>query len=368
MEKSAIINNLVSVLKDGLNIDRLNELGFDALVSCESDEWNELLDLAISQGVGGIFFDGIQSVFRTYGNPLPETEWGKKIKTKFLSIILQLEQRNRRQIAAMCKMGDFLKRHGCNMMVMKGQACGLFYPNPLHRSVGDIDFYLFGDYERGNELVRNLGVHVDDSWYKHSEFSLDGESFENHQYFIATRGGKRYKQLNEKLCETLAAGNMECFPESNVLLPPVMFNALFLICHACAHFMSEGLRLKQVLDWVMFINKHQADIDWNELHHQCEHYKLNRFLIAMNAIAVDFFGVEKKVDEMLCESPYKDRMLTSILYDDDYIFNSGQGKWKQRYHIVSNMVKYRWKYRDIAQQSVIKQLWTNLFGFIFKTE
>lgn len=357
-----------SILGAGLNIKPVTDTVYNALKNYSQKEWEQLSDWAIAQGVGGIFFDGIQSVYRTHGNPLPDAEWGKNIKAKFLSITLQLEQRNRRQAAVMCKMGEYLKKHGCRMMVMKGQACGLFYPNPLHRSVGDIDFYLFEDYERGNELVRNLGIHVDDSWYKHSEFSIDGESFENHQYFIATRGGKHYKQLNEKLCETLAAGNMDCFPESNVLLPPVMFNALFLTYHAFIHFMSEGLRLKQVLDWVMFVNKHQADIDWNELHHQCEHYKLNRFLIAMNAIAVDFFGVEKKADEMLCESPYKDRMLTSILYDDDYIFNSGQGKWKQRYHIVSNMVKYRWKYRDIAQQSVIKQLWTNLLGFIFKTE
>lgn len=361
-------NRLVCILACGLQIRMVTKSDYDDLCGCSSDDWQKLFEIALKHNVGGVFYDGLQSIYSCFGDPLKDCGECKKLKATLLHTTLRLEQLNRKQTLTLRRMGTYLGDNGCTMMVMKGQACGLFYPNPLHRSVGDIDFYLFEDYERGNELVRNLGVHVDDSWYKHSEFSIDGESFENHQYFIATRGGKHYKQLNEKLCETLAAGNMDCFPESNVLLPPVMFNALFLTYHAFIHFMSEGLRLKQVLDWVMFVNKHQADIDWNELHHQCEHYKLNRFLIAMNAIAVDFFGVEKKADEMLCESPYKDRMLTSILYDDDYIFNSGQGKWKQRYHIVSNMVKYHWKYRDIAQQSVIKQLWTNLLGFIFKTE
>lgn len=360
--------NFICILKAGLNLSPITTSEAEALKSCGEEEWKAMADLAVKQSIAGVFFDGIQNLYHTHGDLLPKEDWAREIKGRLWSITSQLEHRNRKQIAVMNKVGTFLKEHDCQMMVMKGQACAMMYPNPLHRSIGDVDCYLFNDYEKGNELIRQTGVHVDDSWYKHSEFSINGETFENHQYFVTTRGGKHYKLLNDKLCETLAAGNMECFPESNVLLPTVMFNALFLTYHAFIHFISEGLRLKQVLDWVMFVNKHQADIDWNELHRQCEHYKLNRFLIAMNAIAVDFFGVEKNADGMLCESPYKDRMLTSILYDDDYIFNTVEGDWKQRFHIVYNMIKYRWKYRDIAQQSVIKQLWTNLMGFILKTE
>ena len=368
MKESNRLNNLISVLNAGLNIKPVTDTVYDTLRNCSQKDWEQLSDCAMAQGVGGIFFDGIQSIYHTHGNPLPDTEWGKKIKSKLLSIAIQLEQRNRRQLAVMCKMGEYLKKHGCRMMVMKGQACAMWYPNPAHRSVGDIDFYLLGDYAKGNEAIRKLGVHVDDSWYKHSEFSIEGEAFENHQYFVATRGGKHYKELNELLCKLAKDSSMEHYPNSDVLLPPLMFNALFLTCHAYAHFMSEGLRLKQVLDWVALLQQHQQDIDWDELHRICDRMKLNRFLEVMNTIAVKNFGVAKCVDAMRCDSPYVNKVMDSILYDDSYIFNTGEGKWKQRLHIVSNMVKYRWKYRDIAQQSVINQLWTNLMGFVFKTE
>ena len=52
------------------------------------------------------------------------------------------------------------------------------------------------------------------------------------------------------------------FPDSEILLPPVQWNAMFLTYHACAHFLSEGLRLKQILDWAMFLKKEQNNVDW----------------------------------------------------------------------------------------------------------
>jgi hypothetical protein len=396
---------LFTILKAGLNLSPITTSETEALKPCGAEEWRAMVDLAVKQSVAGVFFDGIQHLYRTYGDVLPKEDWAREIKGRLFGITMQLEQRNRKQVAVMNKVGSFLKRHGCQMMVMKGQACATMYPNPLHRSIGDIDCYLYNDYEKGNELIRQTGVHVDDSWYKHSEFCIEGETFENHQYFVTTRGGKRYKRLDAVL-KVLAEDGMEgregnslnsehtdsaharydssefdsALAHSqisnlnaqrsslNVQYPPVMFNALFLTYHACIHFVSEGLRLKQVLDWVMFVKVHQEEVDWKALHEMCKEFKLDRFLNVMNAIAVEVFGVEKKATEMVCESPYVEKVMNSILYDDDYIFNTTEGNWQQRFHIVSNMIKYRWKYRDIYQQSIVSQLWTNIVGFIFRTE
>ena len=68
------------------------------------------------------------------------------------------------------------------------------------------------------------------------------------------------------------------------------------------------------------------------------------------------------------ESPYAEKILRNALYEDDYVFSSGESSWKNRWHIVTNLFKYRWKYEEIYQQSVWKQLWWYASGFIFKTE
>ena len=282
-----------------------------------------------------------------------------------------MELRNHQQIVVMNDLAEKWKQQGCRVMVMKGQANGVFYPKPKHRNPGDIDCYLFENYARGNEIARQEGANVDESWYKHSVINYKGETFENHQYFVHTRDGKRGKRLNEELVEQLKDKSEEIrvIPGTVVEMPPVQWTAMFLTYHACAHFISEGLRLKQILDWVMFLNVHQSDVNWGAFYAFCDRNHLRVFADAMNTIAVKYFGIKVKNESSgFIESPYADKIMHSALYDEDYVFGSGKGNWYNRYHLIRNMFHYRWKYEEVYQTSVWKQLWWYTTGFIFKTE
>lgn len=256
-------------------------------------------------------------------------------------------------------------------MVMKGQANGTYYPKPEHRSPGDIDCYLFENYAKGNDIAKTVGAEVDESWYKHSQIHYKGEMFENHQYFVHTRDGKRGKRLEKELEEALDVpeNNYSHFtPHSSLLMPPVQWTAMFLTYHACAHFVSEGLRLKQILDWAMFLKAHQNDMDWKAYYGFCERNHLRRFADAMTDIAAKYIGVKITNPAIVKDSPYADKILRNALYEDDYVFSSGESGWHNRWHLVKNLWKYRWKYEEIYQTSVWKQLWWYASGYLFKTE
>ncbi len=271
----------------------------------------------------------------------------------------------------MDEMAGVWLEHGCRAMVMKGQTNGAMYPKPNHRSPGDIDCYLFENYAKGNDIARKVGADVDESWYKHSVISYKGETFENHQYFVHTRDGKRGKRLNQELVEQLKdkSEEIKVIPGTVVEMPPVQWNAMFLTYHACAHFVSEGLRLKQILDWAMFLKCHQNDVDWTAFYAYCERNHLKRFADAMTTIAVNYLGIKvTQNSQITTDSPYAEKILRNALYEDDYVFSSGESSWKNRWHIVKNLFKYRWKYEEIYQQSVWKQLWWYASGFMFKTE
>lgn len=47
----------------------------------------------------------------------------------------------------------------------------------------------------------------------------------------------------------------------HVYLPSPILHALFLMRHAATHFASEGINLRQVLDWAFFVEKHTKEID-----------------------------------------------------------------------------------------------------------
>lgn len=373
------MKNLFTLLRLGLGTSTTAEESLSDYIMLSSKQWMQLGDLARKQGVLGIMLDGVEKIEATpYGFT---RELSAAQKLEWIGEVLQIEQRNRLQMAVMEEMAGKWTEKGCRVMVMKGQANGLLYPNPLHRSPGDIDCFLFKKnvnldlnlndneaYGIGNEVAREAGAKVDVSWYKHSVISYKGETFENHLYFVHTREGKRSKELQKELAEALKVDNWERFPDDLVLLPPVQWNAMFLTYHACAHFITEGLRLKQVMDWAMFLKKEQNRVDWSAFYAFCERHHLRRFADAATEICVKYLGVKLENPSIVASSQYTERIVNSMLYDDDYIYNAGEGRWGGRIHLIKSMFKYRWKYEDIYQQSVWKQPWWYFTGFLFHTE
>ena len=360
---------LFALLRLGLAITTTEEENLSDFIVLTADKWVRIGDLARKQGVLGIVLDGVDKLETTRYGLTRELKAAQKLE--WIGEALQIEQRNRQQIVVMNNLAGKWKLQGYRVMVMKGQANSVFYPKPEHRNPGDIDCYLFENYARGNEIARQEGANVDESWYKHSVINYKGETFENHQYFVHTRDGKRGKRLNEELVEQLKdkSEEIKVIPGTVVEMPPVQWTAMFLTYHACAHFISEGLRLKQILDWVMFLKVHQQDVDWTAFYTFCGRNHLRVFADAMNTIAVKYLGIKFRVESLEFRvTPNADKIMHSVLYDEDYVFSSGKSGWANRLHLVKNMFHYRWKYEEIYQTSVWKQLWWYVSGYLFKTE
>ena len=363
---------LFLLLRLGLGLSSLSEEDVPMLESLSAENWSHISNLAASQGVGAITADGIQVVYDNYPriNLALDKQEGRSIKYDWFGQQLSLEISNGQQISVMGDIAGIWSEAGIKMMVFKGQANGLLYPNPLHRSTGDIDCYLFDRYCDGNDLAAEKGAYVDTHWYKHSQIRYRNEIIENHRFFAHTRDGKKGKELNKVLCGLLdlPENSYDSYPDSSILLPPVLFNALFLTYHALAHFLSEGIRLKQVTDWVMFLKKEQSTIDWDMFNSLCDYFHFSTFLSAMNGIAVNRYGVVLSSQSIRCDSRFSEKMINSILHDDDYVFNSDKSAWRNRFHIIRNLFKYKWKYRDIYGCSIWKQLWYYVIGYMFHTE
>lgn len=341
------------------------------LLSLSLDDWKSLMELAQRQSVCAIAVDGIQNTVEREGNIFAD-HYGQKQWTPLVlewsGVMLTTEQANEHQTKVMNRLANAWEEGGCKTMLMKGQSNGLFYPKPNHRSPGDIDVYLFDGYEKAHDIARQEGAQINDEWYKHSEITYYNEVFENHRFLVPTRQGKCSKRLDEELKEEIREKKLPMFPNSKVLVPTPMFNAKFLTFHSCAHFLAEGLRLKQLLDWAMFLKSEQEKVNWAAFYDFCDKYHYHRFADAATTIAVKYFGVKIHNSKIVAESPFAEKIMQSALYDDDFVYGSGKGDWYNRFHLVTNLFRYRWKYRDICQQSPLRKLYYHVTGFFFKTE
>lgn len=365
---------LFSLLRLGLGTSTdIQKENISDLLVASKPHWEQLKEIASLQGVSAIVLDGLQVIMNGLGascfnRSFSQEDWKVFILQWIGETRQYYEIGNMKQLEVV----DFIQKRwaeaGIHMMLMKGLAIATYYPEPKHRAPGDIDCYLFDAYSKGNEDAKRWADKVDEDWYKHSVISFKGQTIENHQYFVHTREGKSSKQLNHALCDTLKVTRFDTLKGTCVLLPPPMFNATFLTYHALSHFLEEGLKLKQLVDWAMFLKRDADKVDWMEFYSICEKYHLRRFADVATDIAVHYLGIHLNNPLIRTDSPYTAKVISSTLNDNDYVFSSGKSGWANRWHIVRNLFKYRWKYHDIYQHSVIRQLYYYTCGFLFKTE
>lgn len=358
---------LFSILRLGLGNSTIDDENLSNFIMLSENQWAMIGEMAQEQGVLGVLVDGIELLDATHfglTRSLPV-----QIKLQWIGSVLQgYEAGNKLQLLVIDDLQKKWASAGIRMMIMKGQAIGTYYPNPLHRCPGDIDCYLFDNYTKGNELAKTFADKVDEGWYKHSQIAYKGQIIENHQFFAHNREGRRYKQLNQLLCDSLKIAELDTLRDTGALLPTPLFNALFLTYHSLMHFLIEGLRLKQLLDWAMFLKRDADLINWPDFYLLCGKYHLRRFVDVATDIAVHNLGVNITNPRIVVSSPFTPKVIHSALHDKDYVFSSGEGGWHNRCHIVKNLIKYRWKYHDIYESSVTMQLCQLGFGFLFKKE
>ena len=336
-------------------------------------DWIDMKRFTDRQCVSAIAFDGLKDLIEEFGLHAfcneDDTDWFDKFVRKWQKFVEETyEAGNIKQLIVINDIQDRWQKEGIRMMLLKGMGLGTFYPVPQHRASGDIDCYLFGDFDKGNKVAESFADRVDKHWYKHSQIHYYGELIENHKYFVLTREGRRAKKLNRLMVGTLDNAEMDILPGTAALLPPPMFNALFLTDHALSHFLEEGLRLKQLVDWAMFLKRDADRIDWHLFYGYCDEFHLRRFAEVATDFAVNYLGVSLNNPTIVSSTSYTTKVVHSILYDDDFVFNSGKGKWANRWHIVRNLFKYRWKFHEIYQKSAIGQLWRFASGLLLKKE
>lgn len=333
----------------------------------EGVSWSKVYEIARKQGVLAIAFDGLVKIFerdeefaRTF--PLP-------LKLQWINATLTIEKRYNHSRDISAELADKWAEQGIKTACLKGMAFSRYYPVPEHRECGDFDCYLFDDYAKGNSIARAIGARVEDDFYKHSEIIYKKLMVENHQYIVATRTSKKVRAFNAMLVSLLHHKESSSYIQSTkILMPSAMFNALFMTHHSHSHFLSEGIRLRHILDWVLFLRAEQHNLDWKQFYTICDQQGLRAFVDVQTAIAKRVFGIEIECEEVVANSPYTERVLESIMRDDTAIFSQNVGKWRTRMMLLQNLFALRWKYKAFSDRGVVMTFVSLVYGFLFHTE
>ena len=165
------------------------------------------------------------------------------------------------QQIAMCTNYLFIQTHlpiDVPYVILKGSSAAQYYPYPEYRALGDIDIITRReDYDSSCETMLKNGWSETTSRAelergRHRSFTKAGTIVEIHAFFASMNDVKKAKAFDDLVISNIT--------ENHIL--PDLINGLVLLDHVNQH-MEHGIGLKQIIDWMMFVDKCLADDNWN---------------------------------------------------------------------------------------------------------
>ena len=336
------------------------QVGHDPLKQINDSDWKEIYRQASYQGVLGVLWDGVKDLPMDKGLRL---NWALNVE--------KIEQKYERQRIVLEELAELFGQHGMEMMVIKGYGLSLLYPEPKHRPCGDIDFYLYGEYAKGDRVLEEThNLTTDLNKHHHTVNYYKGVMLENHYDFLNIESHESNKIIEQRLIEEVEADKGELRELSNgakFRIPCPEFNALFLLRHAAAHFAAERIGIRHLVDWALFLSNYAEKVDWERFYKFAQQMNMHRFLISINTIAIEQLGVDPKLLPQYGREPELEKRVLEEIMSPKFQVPMPKRKtpalylWKLR-RWSSNS----WKNKIVYKEGLVNQFLVLWKSHIFK--
>ena len=222
---------------------------------------------------------------------------------------------------------------GIPYLVIKGSCASIYYPEPLRRTLGDIDILVKPEYfTEAYRALEQAGYDTEDPLEgndRHMNFERNGLTIELH---------RRYAVLQTKAQEAILDGWLyEATPVIGTIgkysfpMPENQLNGLVLLAHINQH-LEEGLGLRHLVDWVMYVRHSLDDAAWPAFKEKSDQIGLTKLAKAVAKFGQMYLGLSTEITWCadMQESTVEDLL--------DYIFECGNFGHKDSHNNTIVMV------------------------------
>ena len=251
-------------------------------------QWHELFDIAKKQTLVGIAFAGIEKLPQEQRPP-------KEILLQWYSLCESIKSRNIDLDRKAVAISQKFEAEGFSNCILKGQGIAQLYPNPLLRIPGDIDIWLDGGDSKVIGYVKEIIPECTPT-YHHVDFPISKDvDIEIHYRpswmynpFTNRRIQRYYKEYAAAQFAHRAnttAGALPC--------PTVAFNRVYILHHIFRHLFSEGIGIRQLLDYYFVMQQPMTDAEKAGHARLLKQFGLYKFAGAMEHVMQRMFGHDK---------------------------------------------------------------------------
>lgn len=232
-----------------------------SLILSEEDlvdaDWKAIAKESVSQAVSLAAFDAA-SVYKKY---IPEDVYGR-----WKDISVSVLQNNFIVMQSQAELLGILDKHDFPYLILKGMAAGAYYPNPELRVLGDVDFLI--DPNRRAEVEKVLTEEGYERWefehVSHVVFKKPQAHLEMHFEVAGVPYGWQGEEIRAFLKD--AVFNPVTSEQAGYAFhaPADMYHGLILLLHMQHHMLGEGLGLRHLSDWAVYVAKTYKQSYWEE--------------------------------------------------------------------------------------------------------
>ena len=277
-----------ALVKSGLWEDR-DEFQVSEFRFQDSLDWDEVYQLAEEQSVIGIVLAGIE-----HFNIKPP----QGVLLQWIGEVQILEQRNMAMNKFIAELVERLRKADIYTLLLKGQGIAQCYEKPLWRCCGDVDLFLSNDsYNRAKELLAPIASEVEKEYVieRHQGMTIDGFVVELHGTLRCGLSSRIDNGLEEIRKAIFYEGRVRSWMNgrTQVFLPNVDEDAVYVFTHMLQHFFKEGLGLRQICDWCRLLYTYRDSLNYGLLEQRIKRAGLMSEWKAFGALAIEYLGFPK---------------------------------------------------------------------------
>lgn len=223
----------------------------DVPVSVKDADWKVLYVIAKKQALIGVLFHGIKQLPKEL---VPDAG----LLMQWMGMAQKIRQQNIQLFLDSAKVCKKFKQVGFRNCILKGQGNALLYPDPYMRTSGDIDIYLEGGRKRVMQYINKVCSNQM-MRYHHVDFPVMKTAIEVHftpSYMFFPVHNRRMQKWFKEVMD-LQCSNVVTLPDGygEITVPTMNFNVIYVLSHLYRHVFTEGIGLRQLIDYYFVLAK-----------------------------------------------------------------------------------------------------------------
>jgi len=280
-------------------------------------EWADLYDLACVHTVEAILYQGLQKLDLSLFPP-------KSLLLRWVVRVDYIEGRNKKMNLMVEEQMALFKKIGLQPIMLKGQAIAAYYPVPLQRVCGDIDWFFSSsyEYELANRILKQVVPDFEYTAGYSTAYTWNSFEVEHHKFAFDL-----FNPMNKrfiKKMEARVATDKKAFMLGDTIVYglPAMLNILQVNAHILKHLRAFGIGFRQLCDAAILYRALYGQYDAKELFRTYQRLGILRFIQVLHHLLVRYIGLDRKfLPFALSDTNKSDQMLADILRTGNFGFN-----------------------------------------------